>query len=334
MDGANGHKLTNGSDRSSDVHSVATEAIVTALQAIYDSRSSNSTRQEATQFLEAQKEDGAAAEHGFALASNHEQPAVVRHFGCSLLEHTIRHRWQHTQELQRQAIRSFVLKLAYGLTEADAQYFRGKVANIWVELAKKSWGIEWVDMDSSLLDLWVKGDVYTELVLAILEALSEDIFYREDSAAALRGTELSTALVEVFCPAPDPSAAEGKIKHTIGLRADASGWLAKISELLSSASRTQIQDARSKSTMLSALQTLRSVLSWVMLSAVMSTGCFQAVCGILAGQHSPEILLVSASPQHAFTAYHMIGCRRGVACSVYSFSYFGRGIQNTGMALI
>lgn len=301
--------LTNGSALPTQLHSTTVEAIVSALQAIYDPRSSNETRQQATQFLDDQKADISAVEHGFALASDHGQLSVVRHFGCSLMEHTIRHRWQDIPDAQRLTIRKHVLELAYNITEQDAPYIRGKIGNIWVELAKKSWGVEWLDMDALLLDLWTKGSIYIDLVLAILEALSEDVFSRDDTAAALRGTELSSALVEVFSPASQSSEEDGKTRQSSNLRADAKGWLSRISELLASPAGSHIHDSRIKYRMTSALETLRTVLSWVMLSAVISTGCFQSICGLLASQDDPGLLLVGAfSGRGCKTLIQCVGC--------------------------
>lgn len=111
--------------------------IIEALQIIHNPRSPNSLRQDASKFLEEIKNNEEAPSNGFSLASNGKQPAIVRHYGLSLLENAIRHRWaQYTAE-QGAALRGWVVNLALEVTEQDPLYLRNKIAEIWVEIAKK-----------------------------------------------------------------------------------------------------------------------------------------------------------------------------------------------------
>ena len=270
----------------------AVDNIIAALQAIHNPRSPNETRQQATEFLDRQKVDSTASVNGFALATNSQQPAVVRHFGLSLIEHTIKHHWQEIQGPQHTALREMVQKLSNAITEQDAHYIRSKIAHIWIELAKRSWAAEWLDMDANLIGLWQRQDIHKELVLTVLEALSEDVFYREDSAATLRGTELSSALVEVFTAERQRSSGDEKNIQKSGLRADSDGWLVRISQYLSSYDESSVHGRGAKANMIHALATLRSVFSWVMMTAIISSNSFESICRLLASQDDPAILLV------------------------------------------
>jgi exportin-5 len=146
-------------------------------------------------------------------------------------------------------------------------------------------------MDRVLLALWGKNLTSKELVLTILENLSEDTFAREDSAAALRGQELNTALVEIFTPAAQFAGGLMVGKTSVHLRANDEGWLARvvefIQECVSNASARQVRVCLTK-----ALAILRSVFSWMMLSAVVSTNALPAICASLSVQDT-DVLMVS-----------------------------------------
>jgi exportin-5 len=219
---------------------------------------------------------------------------IIRHFGLSLIEHTIRLKWHDLPDDQAAQVRSWTLGLAQNITEADPLYIRNKVAQLWVELAKKSWAVDWLDMDQALLALWRKELSSKDLVLTVLENLSEDTFAREDSAAAIRGQELNTALVEIFTPSAQFAGGLTVGKASVPLRADDEGWLARIvhftQECISNASTAQARTCLTK-----ALTTLRSVFSWIMLSAVVSTHALPAICASLSVEDT-DVLMVRARP--------------------------------------
>lgn len=269
-------------------------AILHALELIHNPASDNDIRREATEFLSRQKDVDGAHRSGYYLASNQRQVSVVRHFGLSLIEHTIRLNWHDLADDQAAQVRSWTLELAQNITEIDPPYFRNKVAQLWVELAKKSWAVDWLDMDEALLTLWGKGLASKDLVLTILENLSEDTFVREDAAAAIRGQELNTALVEIFTPAGEFAGGLLVGKASIQLRANEGGWLARIvgfmQDCISNASTTQARVCLVK-----ALATLRSVFSWIMLSAIVSTHALPAICASFSVDDT-DVLMVSARP--------------------------------------
>ena len=174
-----------------------------ALELVHSSQSSNESRQQASIFLDEIKANDEAPYHGFTLASDKTQQPVVRHYALSLLEHAIKHKWAEYSEVQATALREWVLQLSQNITPEDPLYLRNKTAQLWVEIAKRSWGAEWLDMDELLVQLWkLPGSVvHKEFVLFVLETLSDEVFNGEDTVAALREGALSKACVEIFTPA-------------------------------------------------------------------------------------------------------------------------------------
>lgn len=268
-------QMTNGS----------TSHIVEALDLSHRSDSSKDTRRQALEYLEAQKTKDDAPYHGFLLASDRQQSPLVRHFGLSLLEHVIRHRWNQLSDDQTLLIRNWVLGLADQVQEQDPIFLRNKIAQLCADVAKRSWGIDWLDFDEVLVTHFDRDLVHKELVLTALETLSEDVFYREDTAAALRGNELNTALMEIFTPR---SVYSGNEQTPIRFGND--GWLARIAIYLEACTQKQL-DKASKTCAVKAIATLRSVLSWVMAKAIVSTHCLQSICMMLDSPDT-EILMV------------------------------------------
>ena len=266
--------------------------ITYALQVIHNARSDNETRQKASEFLESQKQSSQAAQNGFNLAGNENEPAVVRHFGLSLLEHAVRHDWHSFSDAQVLDIRSWTTSLAQGISDNDPLYLRNKVAHLLVEVAKKDWAISWFDMDSSLLVMWKQDTKYKEFVLTVLENLSEDVFVREDSAAGIRGQDLHNAVVEIFTPAS--AFAGGHNKTRKYLRADEDGWLARISRFLATSSQTGSNGSDIRACICKALATLRSAFTWVMGPAITTTHCLESIFACLVSSDI-DILLVRMS---------------------------------------
>src|SRR2546421_12141357 len=131
--------------------SESASAILQALELIHSPQSGNDIRREASEFLNRQKDVDGAYRHGYYLAADHGRMPIIRHFGMSLIEHTIRLKWHDLPDDQAAQVRSWTLGLAQNITEADPLYIRNKVAQLWVELAKKSWAVDWLDMDQALL---------------------------------------------------------------------------------------------------------------------------------------------------------------------------------------
>ena len=268
--------------------------ILQALEIVHEPRSSNDHRQEASRYLEDIRSDEQAPYHGFGLASTKDQPAVVRHYGLSLIEYGVRHRWSEYTPEQSQALRDWVVTLSHSTADSDPPYITNKVAELWVEIAKRSWGLDWLDMDELLVCLWDGSIVQKTLVLIILETLSEEIFGSEDTTAALRGSDLNRACVEIFTPA-DVLAKLFPTRETAATtRCGADGWLARMADFLDWCTRVGNTDEHRHACGVKALATFKSVISWVVPRSLVTTRSLHRICACLAASNVP-LQLVSNS---------------------------------------
>lgn len=259
-----------------------------ALEATYDARSTNEIRRAALDFLDTAKKRPDAPQHGYTLASDTSQQPAIRHFGLSLLEFALRYKWEHYGQSEAEALRGWILSLAQDVSKSDPQYFRNKVASLWVEIAKRCWAADWLDMDALLMALWETSEgskqlVYRQMVLYILECLSEDICNREDPVAGLRQEVLGQALNEIVIPSAlyrDHLASRGSsqdVRHT------QDGWLARMCAFLSQCSTVTSQgDQRVIVSSLKTLEALRPTVTWLSLRALTETQCVESLYKMLA----------------------------------------------------
>ena len=290
MNGAAGSRSPDDNDEVLDT----SPRILEALEVIHNPRSPNTVRQKASQYLEEMKSDDQAPYHGFTLASVKSQQAIVRHYGLSLLEHAIRHRWADYTIEQSTALRDWVLSLAQGVDDEDPLYIRNKIATIWVEIAKRSWVLNWMDMDELLVRLWGGPVAQKLLVLTVLESLSEDIFGHEDLTAGLRGTDLNRACVEIFTPVAVLAEHFPTRETSVNVRYGDEGWLSRIGDLIEWCSRDASIEPFRQICAVKALSTLKSIIGWIIPRALVITRCVQRTCGCLAASNLP-IQLVSMS---------------------------------------
>ncbi|ERT02767.1 hypothetical protein HMPREF1624_01069 [Sporothrix schenckii ATCC 58251] len=274
----------------SEPEEVLLPKITSALELIYNPQSTNQARQEAQKHLEVVKDAVQAPSVGFTLAANPSNSSVVRHFGLSMLEHSIKHKWALFSADQAAWIRRWVLQLAENVSRTDASYLRNKIGLLWVEVAKRSWAGEWMDMDTQMLSLWQAkqgGDnVHRELVLYILETLSDEVFNGDDAVVALREGVLSKSCVDIFTPAAILNDCFPNRATTPNVRAGEEGWLLRVTELLSVCNSADVQsndDARSCA--VRALAVLTSLLPWAIPKAVIACQCVPTLCESLAAPH-------------------------------------------------
>lgn len=280
MDGASGTQWQSSAATSQ------LDTISQALNASLDPRIDNAIRQQAFTFLEQVKTQPDAPNYGFTLADDLHQPDAVRHYGLQLLEHAVRYHWADYSEGQTEQLRTWVKRLAGGVRDEDEVFVRNKIGQLWAEIAKRSWGEEWMDMDAMLVALWdepmeVKGFANKALVLYILETLSEDICNREDATAGLRLEVLGSALNEIIIP-------EGLYKQHLEsrgngqeVRSGSEGWLARVCAFFGICVK-QLRIAGGsgnmkglKSCAIKALNTLRPTVAWISLKAMLEVDCME-----------------------------------------------------------
>ncbi|RMZ75728.1 hypothetical protein DV738_g5358, partial [Chaetothyriales sp. CBS 135597] len=268
-----------------------TATILQALQLIHNPSTSNDERRQASEFLEQVKTSPNAAGNAFVLARDDAQLPLVRHFGLSILDHIIRHHLHELDHGQSDKLRKQVIDLGISVKETDPLFIRNKIAELWIDLAKRSWALDWFDLDQLLCGLWYQGHVQQDFVLTVLENLSDDTFVREDTTAILRGKDLNSALVEIFTSPADYSGGIKVGSVTQHVRSGQEGWLRRISECLNAYPSNSASEASEKATALRAMAALRSAFGWIMSSAVVSADCLSAVCNCLMKQD--EDLLVA-----------------------------------------
>src|SRR5215472_9048340 len=173
--------------------------VLAALKIVHDPSSSNSARQEASFRLDDAKRAPQAPAQGFEIASNTSNDDTLRHFGLSMVEYYIKYVWDGRSDAEI-VLRDYVIQLARNIRPQDPPYIRNKVAQLWTELAKRSWADQWMNMDELLVQIFPMSITHQLLVLTILETLVEQVSNREDPAAGVRCGDLGTACTEIFTP--------------------------------------------------------------------------------------------------------------------------------------
>ena len=286
MNGVNG---SNGNAENSKPETNA--QILQALEIVHNPRSDNALRQGASQYLEQIRSDEEAPYHGFGLASGKGQSPIVRFYGLSLIEYGVRQKWSNYTPDQSKAIRDWVITLALNILPEDPPYIANKVAEIWVEIAKRSWGIDWMDMDEVLVRTWNGEIVQRLLVLTILETLSEAVFGNDDTTVALRGNDLNRACVDIFTPA-DVLTEQFPTRETmVAVRHGAEGWLTRMAALLEWCISGNAIDEKQQTCAVKTLYTFKSVIMWVIPKALVSTQSVNRICACLAVSNIPVQLV-------------------------------------------
>nr|KAJ3420728.1 hypothetical protein HK105_005338 [Polyrhizophydium stewartii] len=186
----------------------AVPPVLQALSTLYSPSASSAERKQADKYLDQVRDLPDAPILGCQLAhAGSQHPTFVRHFGLGLIESTIKYKWQTPAytDAERLAIRASVLQLCDSSASRDPPeepMVLEKLSKIFVELAKRTWPLDWTDMDVCLRLLYGQSLAGRKLVLLIYKSLAEDVFLFEDAVAVSRKKELSTALVSVTVSTP------------------------------------------------------------------------------------------------------------------------------------
>jgi exportin-5 len=262
-----------------------------ALEVVHSPYSSNDSRKEASIFLEEVKSNEEAPYHGFTLARDQSQEAVVRHYSLSLLEHGIKRHWQNYSINQQVALRRWVLELSQNVSGRDPTYLQNKTAQLWVEVAKRSWGgEEWLDMDTLLVQLWTVSEslVHKSFVLTVLETLSEEVFGGDDAAVVLRETALKKALLEIFTPIAVLDKHFPKRQSAVALRFGEEGWLHRLGTFINQALRNEVvNNEEYRACAVKTVAVYRSAVTWVGVWAIAETNVVEVLIRCLSTSHVP-----------------------------------------------
>ncbi|KAI0969130.1 armadillo-type protein [Xylaria arbuscula] len=272
-----------------------------ALDVVYSPYSSNDQRKDAQSFLESVKDTPEAPAHGFRLAADKSQSPVVRHYALSLLEHAVKHKWGSYAPHEAEVLRNWMLALSRDVARGDPVYLRNKIAQLWVEIAMRSWGTDWMEMDSLLVQLWQVPDsaVHKEFVLAVLEALSDDIFNGDDMVIQVREKILSKASIEIFTPATVLLEAYPNREAGPEVRSGDEGWMARIVDLLRQCLSGDIQNNEDlRSCAIRGFAVLYTLVPWAIPKSVAVTGAVPVICEGLRATHI-EVQKASLEALHA-----------------------------------
>ncbi|UKZ76085.1 hypothetical protein TrVFT333_003781 [Trichoderma virens FT-333] len=294
---------TNGGDARNGGDADVLAKIHLALEVVHSPHSTNDARREAQSFLEEVKDIPEAPFQGYNLASDKAQPSVVRHYALSLLEHAIRYRWATYSDEQSRTLRNWVLELSQAVSKGDPSYLRNKTAQLWVEVAKRSWGSGWTDMDAMLVELWQipNSPAHKELVMFVLEALSDEVFAGDDSVVAMREGVLSKACVEIFTPTAVLIEAFPNRQPGPDVRCGHEGWLSRLSEFLGLCISADAND-EVKTCIVKGFSVFLSLMPWAIPKAISSARC---VAILSAGLASPSTEIQKV----ALDALYALYCR-------------------------
>ncbi|CRK27870.1 hypothetical protein BN1723_018323, partial [Verticillium longisporum] len=144
------------------------------------------------------------------------------------------HKWADYTTEQASTLRGWMLELCQGISQADPLYIRNKTAQLWVEVAKRSWGTEWMDMDELLVQLWQVPDsaVHKELVMTVLETLGYETFFGDDVVVAMRQGVLCKGWTEITTPTAVLAEAIKNRNPAPEVRYGDEGWLVRLVTLL------------------------------------------------------------------------------------------------------
>lgn len=261
--------------------------VLSALDIVYNPRSDNQSRIDAQSFLENVKSLKEGPSHGFTLASDKAQSPIVRYYGLSLLEHSIIHEWGGYGAEEAACLRDWVLQLAQHVSREDPQYIRNKIAQLWVEIAKRCWGAEWMDMDAMLVQLWqLPGfGVHKELALTILASLSEEIIGGDDPVVALRENILDKAVVDVFMPAVVIAEDFPNREPGAPVRFGPEGWLQRTVALLGECLVSDVQNEEVRLCAFKALTLLTVILPWAFPKAIVHSKAVHHIYEGLVASH-------------------------------------------------
>ena len=288
------------------------EELKQAISAIYDPRSTNEVRKNATIYLDEAKTHPDAVPRGFTLASDLTQSPAIRHFGLSLLEYAIRYRWDDLNDASAESCRNMVIDLAQKIDNGERPFLRNKIAQLWVEIAKKVWPEQWHDLDSQLLQLWQSSFAHQMMALYMLEILSDDAFAKEEYGDGIKGGNIGKACTEIFMPSRVFLEYFPSRDQMPDIRSGEEGWFSRLVDRLSWCCSNILAGQEAKLCAVQVLNSMRSMASWIFLKAVSATGCMEALAKSLQSA-DVEIQTVRPNPAESCVLADPTGCSRRFA---------------------
>ncbi|EGV61494.1 hypothetical protein CANTEDRAFT_108616 [Yamadazyma tenuis ATCC 10573] len=281
--------------------------IITALQVVYDAKSNNQQRRDAQAFLETIKSNEESPFWGFQLAlyENNKDNYIVRHYGLSLLQHSINKQFHTFSSQKALTIRQWVVELANKIEESDPHYIKEKLAFLWVAIAKKVWGCYlvktlsgddenppqkltesdildgWASMDSDLWHLWNSNFATRELCLIITRTLFEDIYLLDDPVAMKRTAILNQLSVLIVTSNEVLDKLYDTNENLSICKSSNEGWFSTWSRLLLDVLQNDYNSKEVQVFVPKILATFKTCLHWVQPEILRSENIMQTLINIL-----------------------------------------------------
>lgn len=280
--------------------------ILQALEVVHEPRSSRDERRQAQEFLELIKMSEELPFWGFQLAlpEAYGKNYIVRHFGLSLLQHSVSKKFHTFDRAKTLAVRDWIVTLSGKALEDDPHYLKEKLGFLWASMAKRIWGCflvkasdaadadksvskddandGWASMDADLWELWSASTQTRELSLVIFRTLFEDIYVLDDPLASKRTSILNQLSVLVTTPnnvldqiyEPNPNLAICKLLDQ--------GWFVVWSKyLLEVLSNNDISSKVVAQFVPKILSTFKTCLHWVQPSVLREQNIMNTLVNIL-----------------------------------------------------
>lgn len=292
--------------------------IINALGVVYDSKSNNFQRREAQDFLEKIKSNDESPFWGYQLAlpENNRKNYIVRHFGLSLLQNSIKNNFHLFDTTKTLAIRNWVVELANKTDAEDPHYIKEKLAFLWVSIAKRIWGCYlvktssksntvsldkddtngakkalvteqeandgWVSMDADLWKLWLNNFSCRELSLVIVRTLFEDIYLLDDPIASKRTIILNQLSVLIVTPDTILDSIYESNPNVSLCKSAPTGWFTAWSQfLIEILSSNEVNSETCQIFVPKILSTFKTCLHWVQPSVLRNENIMQTLINIL-----------------------------------------------------
>ncbi|XP_034488203.1 exportin-5 [Drosophila innubila] len=138
------------------------------------------------------------AQVGLYLASSVQYNQQVRHFGLQLIEYTIKFKWNCITHEEKVYIKDNAIKmLNIGVGAAEDRsllHLKDALSRIIVEMIKREWPQQWLDLLPELSQACQKGEAQTELVLMVFLRLVEDVALLQTIESNQRRKDMYQAL--------------------------------------------------------------------------------------------------------------------------------------------
>ena len=141
------------------VHDLSRQ-LAEAVEVILSPHSSHDKRLDATRICEEFKNNKTyLTSCGIYLFANHPN-YIVKHFGLQLTQHAVKFNWNEMSLDEKNNLKSLSLEFIEGCTTSildEPSYIKDAIAKFTVEIMKREWPQNWLDVIATLSEMSQKG---------------------------------------------------------------------------------------------------------------------------------------------------------------------------------